>query len=85
MSKSNALTLGILAVVVALLCVGCGEEERNFLDPNEAPPLSAEATSQALAEVLPRALEKVRGEKVVEKAIQDGMGAAEAYRTFGIL
>lgn len=41
--------------------------------------------SQAVAEVLTRALEKVRGEKIVEKAIQDGMGAAEAYRTYGIL
>lgn len=41
--------------------------------------------STVVTEVLTRALEKVRGEKVVEKAIQEGMGAAEAYRTFGIL
>jgi regulator of RNase E activity RraA len=41
--------------------------------------------SQAVNEVLAHALEKVRGERAVELAIQDGMGAAEAYRTFGIL
>lgn len=31
------------------------------------------------------ALEKARGEKVVRKAIEDGMSATEAFATFGIL
>jgi regulator of RNase E activity RraA len=36
-------------------------------------------------EVITRALEKARGEKLVAKAIQDGMGAVEAYQRFGIM
>jgi hypothetical protein len=31
------------------------------------------------------ALEKVRGEKLVVKAIREGMSAVEAYRIFGIM
>lgn len=37
------------------------------------------------AEVIEKALEKARGEKVVRKAIESGMSATEAFRTFGIL
>jgi len=37
------------------------------------------------AEVIEAALEKARGEKTVAKAIEGGMGAAEAYRTYGIM
>lgn len=37
------------------------------------------------AEVIEKALEKARGEKVVRKAIEGGMSATEAFRTFGIL
>ncbi len=36
-------------------------------------------------EVVSKALEKARGEKVVRKAIEGGMSATEAFRTFGIL
>jgi regulator of RNase E activity RraA len=36
-------------------------------------------------EVISRALEKARGEKVVRKAIEGGMKATEAFRKFGIL
>lgn len=37
------------------------------------------------AEVIEKALEKARGEKVVRKAIEGGMSSTEAFRTFGIL
>jgi regulator of RNase E activity RraA len=37
------------------------------------------------AEVITGALEKARAEKTVLKAIQGGMGASEAFRTYGIL
>jgi len=37
------------------------------------------------SEVITRALEKARGEKVVRKAIEDGMTATAAFRRFGIL
>jgi regulator of RNase E activity RraA len=37
------------------------------------------------AEVIAKALEKARGEKVVRRAIEGGMSATEAFRTFGIL
>jgi regulator of RNase E activity RraA len=40
---------------------------------------------QAEAEVVRLALEKVRGEKLVAKAIRKGMSAVDAYRTFGIM
>ncbi|NLF28648.1 MAG: RraA family protein [Clostridiales bacterium] len=36
-------------------------------------------------EVVAKSLEKARGEKRVRKAIEDGMSATEAFRTFGIL
>ena len=36
-------------------------------------------------EVFVRALEKARGEKKVRKAIEEGMSATEAFRTFGIM
>lgn len=36
-------------------------------------------------EVFTRAIEKARGEKTVQKAIQAGMSAKEAFETFGIL
>ena len=36
-------------------------------------------------EVLIKALEKAAGEKKVRKAIEEGMSATEAFRTFGIL
>ena len=36
-------------------------------------------------EVIARALEKVRGEHIVADAIRDGMGAVEAFKTYGIL
>jgi 4-hydroxy-4-methyl-2-oxoglutarate aldolase len=37
------------------------------------------------AEVVARALEKARGEKVVRKAIEGGMSARDAFKKFGIL
>jgi len=36
-------------------------------------------------EVFRRALEKARGEKLVAKAIREGMGAVEAFERFGIM
>ena len=38
-----------------------------------------------IAEVIEKSLEKARGEKLVRKAIENGMSATEAFRTFGIL
>lgn len=40
---------------------------------------------QAEEAIIVKALEKARGEKTVQKAIEAGMGAAEAFRTFGIM
>ncbi|RWB17202.1 MAG: RraA family protein [Mesorhizobium sp.] len=40
---------------------------------------------QAEGEVVRLALEKVRGEKLVAKAIREGMSAVDAYKTFGIM
>jgi len=39
----------------------------------------------AEAEAITRALEKVRGENLVAKALRDGMGAVEAFATYGIM
>jgi len=39
----------------------------------------------AEAEVIARAIEKARGERLVKKAIEDGMGAVEAFAKFGIM
>ncbi len=36
-------------------------------------------------EVITRALEKARGEKLVRKAIEGGMTATDAFKNFGIL
>ena len=36
-------------------------------------------------EVIEKSLEKARGEKVVRKAIENGMSATEAFATYGIL
>lgn len=41
--------------------------------------------TQAEKEVVRLALEKVRGEKRVAKAIREGMSAVDAYKTFGIM
>ena len=40
---------------------------------------------QAEEEIFVKAVEKARGEKTVQKAIEAGMGAADAFRTFGIM
>ena len=37
------------------------------------------------AEVIERALEKARGEKLVRKEIENGMSSTEAFRKYGIL
>jgi regulator of RNase E activity RraA len=37
------------------------------------------------SEVIDKALEKARGEKVVRKAIEAGMSSTDAFRKFGIL
>ncbi len=39
----------------------------------------------AVEEVFSKATEKARGEKTVRKAIEDGMSAAEAFKTYGIM
>lgn len=36
-------------------------------------------------EILELALEKVRGEKLVQKALEEGMSAQDAFKTFGIM
>ncbi len=41
--------------------------------------------SAAIKEVFTKALEKARGEKIVRKAIESGMSAADAFREFGIM
>jgi len=35
--------------------------------------------------IISQALEKVRGEKLVKKALESGMSAAEAFKTYGIM
>jgi hypothetical protein len=40
---------------------------------------------QADEEVFVKALEKARGEKTVKQAIEGGMSAREAFKTYGIL
>ena len=40
---------------------------------------------EAEEEVFTRALEKLRGEKLVEKAIQGGMSASEAFAKYGVM
>jgi regulator of RNase E activity RraA len=40
---------------------------------------------EAEQEVFARALEKARGEKLVRKAIEEGLGACEAFAKFGIM
>ncbi len=40
---------------------------------------------EAEEEIFQRALEKARGEKLVRKAIEDGMSAVEAFAKFGIM
>jgi regulator of RNase E activity RraA len=39
----------------------------------------------AIEEVFVHAVEKARGEKLVRQALEDGMSACEAFRTFGIM
>ncbi len=41
--------------------------------------------SEAEEEVFTRALDKARGEKLVQKAIEDGMSASDAFAHFGIM
>jgi len=36
-------------------------------------------------EVFNKAIEKARGEKIVQKKIQEGMSAKEAFETYGIM
>lgn len=40
---------------------------------------------QAAEDVFTKALEKARGEKLVQQAIQDGMSAVDAFKKFGIM
>ena len=40
---------------------------------------------EAETDIFVAAIEKARGEQRVREAIEDGMGAAEAFRTFGIM
>ena len=42
-------------------------------------------SSEAAGECLEKALEKAAGEKLVRRAIEEGMSATEAFRKFGIL
>ena len=40
---------------------------------------------EAAAECIGKAIEKASGEKLVRKAIEEGMSATEAFAKFGIL
>lgn len=40
---------------------------------------------QVEEEIFTKALEKARGEKLVRKALQDGMSTVEAFEVFGIM
>jgi regulator of RNase E activity RraA len=40
---------------------------------------------EAIAEIITRAIEKARGEKLVKQAIENGMSACEAFEKFGIM
>ena len=40
---------------------------------------------ELVAEVITRALEKARGEKVVRQAIEGGLSSTEAFKKYGIL
>jgi hypothetical protein len=46
MNSRDLLTAGALALIAAALFVGCGEAQQTF-NANEAPPLSADALSDA--------------------------------------
>jgi len=39
----------------------------------------------AVGEVFSKALEKSRGEKLVKKALEEGMSTVEAFEKFGIM
>lgn len=43
------------------------------------------APREAETEIFVKALEKARGEKLVQKAIEDGMSASDAFKHFGIM
>lgn len=67
-----ALEIGGVAIVPGTLLFG--DKEGILVVPREAEE-----------DVVRLALEKVRGEKLVAKAIREGMSAVDAYRTFGIM
>lgn len=67
-----ALEIGGVRIVPGTLLFG--DKEGVLVVPREAEE-----------QVVRLALEKVRGEKLVAKAIREGMSAVEAYRTFGIM
>lgn len=67
-----ALEIGDVRIVPGTLLFG--DKEGVLAVPREAEE-----------QVVRLALEKVRGEKLVAKAIREGMSAVEAYRTFGIM
>jgi len=46
---------------------------------------TAAVPSQYEREVIQEALEKVRGENAVRKAIEEGMSAREAFERYGII
>lgn len=67
-----ALEIGGVRIVPGTLLFG--DKEGVLVVPREAEE-----------QVVRLALEKVRGEKLVAKAIREGMSAVDAYRTFGIM
>ena len=67
-----ALEIGGIRIVPGSLLFG--DKEGVLVIPRDAEE-----------EVVRLALEKVRGEKLVAKAIREGMSAVDAYKTFGIM
>jgi regulator of RNase E activity RraA len=68
-----------VSVEVGLVRIHPGDIVYGDLDGVCVIPRDAEA------DIVQAALEKVRGENLVRKALESGMSAVEAFQTFGIM